>query len=55
MSKYKDMVRVWGYIPEELHSEILEIAKREQRKETNVISLLLQSAVKERLRKRNGK
>jgi hypothetical protein len=58
MSKYKseyaDMVRVWGYIPKELHESILEIAERKQRKESQVISLLLQQAVKERQRKRKN-
>lgn len=56
MSKYKsefaEMVRVWGYIPSELHQDILEIAEREHRKETQVISLLLLQAVKERKRQR---
>jgi hypothetical protein len=52
---YKGMHRVWGYISDELNTELLEIADREQRKLANVISLLLQQAVKERNRKRNGK
>jgi hypothetical protein len=51
----KDMHRVWGYISDELNNELLEIAEREQRKLANVISLLLQQAVKERTRKRNGR
>jgi hypothetical protein len=55
MSKYKGMVRVWGYVPEEINNEIENMAAKEQRKVANLISLLLQSAVKERLRKRNGK
>lgn len=49
------MKRISGYISDELYSEIEEIAEREQRKVTPMISLLLQSAVKEKNRKRNAK
>lgn len=49
------MKRIWSYIPDELHSEIEEIAKRESRKLNAMITLLLQLAVKEKNRKRNGK
>lgn len=46
------MKRISGYIPDELHSDIEEIAKRDIRSFTATISLLLQQAVKERNRKR---
>jgi hypothetical protein len=49
------MKRISGYISDELHSSIEEIAKRENRKFTPMIDLLLQLAVKEKNRKRDGK
>lgn len=49
------MIRVSGYISEELNSDIKDIAKRENRKFTPMISLLLQLAVKEKNRKRFAK
>lgn len=49
------MVRISGYISEELASSIEEIAERENRKFTPMISILLQLAVKEKNRKRNAK
>lgn len=49
------MKRISGYITDELFSEITEITERENRKFTPMISLLLQLAVKEKNRKRNGK
>lgn len=49
------MVRISGYISEELYNSIEEIAKRENRKFTPMIDLLLQLAVKEKNRKRNAK
>lgn len=52
MSKVK---RIWGYVPEELYNDIQEIADREFRKLNPMITLLLQLAVKEKNRKRNGK
>lgn len=52
MSKYKGMVRVWGYVPEEVNADILSISEREQRAPANVISILLQAAIKERNRKK---
>jgi len=53
--KYITMKRISGYITDELFSEITEITERENRKFTPMISLLLQLAVKEKNRKRNGK
>lgn len=49
------MKRISGYISDELFLEIEEIAERENRKFTPMITLLLQLAVKEKNRKRNGK
>lgn len=49
------MKRIWGYVPEELYNDIQEIADREFRKFNPMITLLLQLAVKEKNRKRNGK
>lgn len=49
------MKRISGYITDDLYKSIEEIAERENRKITPVISLLLHQAVKERLRKRNGR
>lgn len=46
------MKRISGYIPDELFLEIEDIAKKENRKVTPMISLLLQLAVKEKTRKR---
>lgn len=48
-------MRISGYITEELYKEIEEIAKRDNRKFTPMISILLQQAVKERNRKRAKK
>ncbi len=50
-----EMKRIWGYVPEELYNDIQEIADREFRKFNPMITLLLQLAVKEKNRKRNGK
>lgn len=47
--------RISGYISEELYNQIIEIAEKENRKFTPMIDLLLQLAVKEKIRKRNGK
>lgn len=48
------MKRISGYITEELYAEIEEIAEKENRKVTPMISLLLQLAVKEKTRKRKS-
>jgi hypothetical protein len=49
------MVRISGYISEDLKRDIQEIADRENRMFTRMISLLLQLAVKEKNRKRAKK
>lgn len=46
------MKRISGYITEELFSDIEEEAKRESRRITPMISLLLRNAINERKRKR---
>lgn len=48
------MKRISGYISEELYLEIEEISKRENRKITPMISILLHMAVKEKNRKRKN-
>jgi hypothetical protein len=49
------MKRISGYISDELYNSIEEIAERENRKFTPMITLLLQLAVKEKNRKRHAK
>jgi len=49
------MKRISGYVTEELYLEIEEISKKENRKITPMISILLQLAVKQKNRKRNGR
>jgi hypothetical protein len=48
------MKRISGYITDELYDEIVDISKRDKRKFTPTIDLLLQQAVKERNRKKNA-
>lgn len=48
------MKRISGYISDELYAEIEDIAKRENRKVTPMISILLQQSVKEKKRKRKS-
>lgn len=55
MSKYKGMVRVWGYIPEELDKEIQEMCEKDRRKHSAVVSILIVRALNERKRKKNVK
>lgn len=55
MSKFKNKNRVWGYVDDEGLAFLLECQKRENRSEAEVISILLQRAIKERSRKRATK
>lgn len=48
------MKRISGYISDELFASIDDIAKRENRKVTPMISILLQQAVKEKNRKKKS-
>ena len=49
------MKRISGYISEELHEAICQMAAKEKRSVVYMIDILLQSAVKEKTRKRNAK
>ncbi len=47
--------QVSATIASDLHKEIAELAEKENRSISAMVALLLQQAVKERNRKRNGK
>lgn len=50
-----DNVQVWATVSAEISDEIDEMAERERRKKTEMVAVLIESAIKERKRKRIGK
>lgn len=48
-------VQIWATVSVDLSNEIDEIAEREKRKKTEMVAILIESAIKERKRRRNGK
>ena len=49
-----DNVQVWATVSTEISDEIDEMAERERRKKTEMVALLIESAIKERKRKRKN-
>lgn len=45
-------VQIWGTVSQEIADEIDKIAERERRKKTDVVSMLIENALKERMRQR---
>lgn len=45
-------VQVWGTVSQEISEEIDRIAERDRRKKTEVVAMLIESALKERTRQR---
>lgn len=45
-------VQVWGTVSKEISDEIDQIAERERRKKTEVVTMLIENALKERIRQR---
>lgn len=45
-------IQVWGSIDEDVYAEIEKMAAKEHRKETQMVAILIEYAVKERKRSR---
>lgn len=45
-------VQIWGTVSREVADEIDKIAERERRKKTDVVTMLIENALKERMRQR---
>lgn len=45
-------VQIWGTVSQEIADEIDKIAERERRKKTDVVAMLVENALKERIRQR---
>ena len=47
-------VQIWATVSTEVNEDLEKIAERESRKKTEVVAILVESAIKERKRKRKN-